>query len=77
MENFFRKKSTHSRRLISFSDLLSCLNPSKSNSRLPIERLNKSRTSSLSQYQSVGPLLPTESNISKVIFIFIFKKKVR
>jgi len=37
-----------------------------------MEPLNKSRTSSLSQCQSVGSLIPTQTNTSKVNFIFIY-----
>jgi hypothetical protein len=68
-------KESYSNRISSY--FLSCLHLSKRSSSLSIEakQLQKERMSSFSQYQSIGQLLNTDSNLLQVNFLIKQKDK--
>jgi hypothetical protein len=65
IEFVFNRKTPRSMRFFS------CSHPSSSNSRIQIEHSNKSQTSSISQYQSMRPLISTEINASSKVNFFV------
>jgi hypothetical protein len=78
---FNKRKSTHARRLVYLSDLLSCLHLSSSSSNAVkrIEQFKRPQKSSINQHPSLGSLITTEGNISQVdslkTFLFLDVKK--
>lgn len=66
----FRQELFSPQRLSYFPRFLSCsyLSRRSSASSFVTKRSPQGRTSSISQYQSIGPLLNTETNISQVNF---------
>ncbi len=57
--------------------MLSCLHSSSSNSRIEIEQSNKSQTSSISQVQSIHPLISTEINTSSKVNLFFLSLDIQ
>ncbi len=57
--------------------MLSCLHSSSSNPRIEIEQSNKSQTSSISQVQSIHPLISTEINTSSKVNLFFLSLDIQ
>ncbi len=70
LNDLFRHGLFSSSRSSYFSEFLTCMHLSKrsSTSSIATKQSAQGRTSSLSQYQSIGPLLNIETNFPQVTF---------